>query len=77
MESTAEIVKKLKRRLKIEISFKEINPSYQNVYNKLKNVRINGFRSGKFPKGWLDKRFQKAMHQEAIENILPKCHIYR
>ena len=71
MESRVEVLEKLKRRLILELSLEEIQPVYRNVYSQLRNVRINGFRSGKFPKGWLEKRFKTAMHKEALDNVLP------
>ena len=71
MESTVEVLEKLKRRITLELFPEEIEPVYRQVYSKLRNIRLNGFRPGKFPKGWIDKRFKAEMHKEAIERVLP------
>ena len=72
MESSVEVLEKLKRRVTLKLSLEEIEPVYRQVFRQLRNVRMNGFRSGKFPKGWLEKRFKTVMHQEAIEKVLPE-----
>ena len=71
MESTVDELGKLKYSLDLEISLKEIKPTYDTIYRKLKSTRLNGFRPGKHPKGWLGKRFLSAMHQEAVDRIIP------
>ena len=71
MESTFDELGKLKYSLDLEISLKEIKPTYDAIYRKLKSTRLNGFRPGKHPKGWLEKRFLSAMHQEAVDRIIP------
>ena len=57
MESSVDELGKLKYSIALEISLKEIKPTYDAIYRQLKNTRLNGFRPGKHPKGWLDKRF--------------------
>ncbi len=71
MESQVEELEKLKRRLTIELSLEEVEPHYRNVLRQLRNTRMNGFRPGKFPKGWLEKRFKSVMHQEAVDHVIP------
>ena len=71
MESNVEELEKLKRRLTLELSLEEIEPHYRNVMRQLRSTRLNGFRPGKFPKGWLEQRFKSVMHHEAIENVIP------
>ena len=76
MESTVQVLEKLKRRVTLVLSLEEIEPVYRQVFRQLRNVRLNGFRPGKFPKGWLDKRFKTVMHQEANERVLPRRYVY-
>ena len=71
MESQVEELEKLKRRLTIELSLEEVEPHYRNVLRQLRNTRMNGFRPGKFPKGWLEKRFKSVMHHEAVDHVIP------
>ena len=71
MESNVEELEKLKRRLTLELSLEEVEPHYRNVMRQLRSTRLNGFRPGKFPKGWLEKRFKTAMHKEAVDHVLP------
>ena len=72
MESIVEELGKLKYSVALEISFEEIKPTYNAIYRELKNTRLNGFRPGKHPKGWLDKRFMSAMQKEAVKHIIPR-----
>ena len=71
MESNIAELGKLKYSLDLEIPLQEIKPSYDAIYRELKNTRLNGFRQGKHPKGWLEKRFMSVMHQEAVDRIIP------
>ncbi|MCS5546735.1 MAG: trigger factor [SAR324 cluster bacterium] len=72
MESIVEELGKLKYSVALEISLEEIKPTYNAIYRELKNTRLNGFRPGKHPKGWLDKRFMSAMQKEAVKHIIPR-----
>jgi len=71
MESSVDELGKLKYSIAIEISLKEIKPTYDAIYRQLKKTRLNGFRPGKYPTGWLDKRFMSAMQQEAVDRVIP------
>ena len=71
MESSVEELGDLKYSIALEIPLKEIKPTYDAVYKELKKTRLNGFRPGKYPKGWLDKRFKSAMQQEAVDRVIP------
>ena len=71
MESSIDELGKLKYSLSLDISLKEIKPTYDAIYRQLRNTPLNGFRPGKHPKGWLDKRFLSAMHQEAVDRVIP------
>ena len=72
MESIVEGLGKLKYSVALEITLEEIKPTYNAIYRELKNTRHNGFRPGKHPKGWLDKRFMSAMQKEAVKHIIPR-----
>ena len=72
MESIVEELGKLKYSVALEITLEEIKPTYNAIYRELKNTRLNGFRPGKHPKGWLDKRFMSAMQKEAVKHIIPR-----
>ena len=71
MNSTIEELGKLKYSLALEVSLDEIKPTYNAIYRELKKTKLNGFRPGKHPKGWLDKRFKAAMQQEAVDRVIP------
>ena len=71
MESSVEELGALKYSIALEIPLEEIKPTYDAVYKALKKTRLNGFRPGKHPKGWLDKRFKSAMQQEAVDRVIP------
>lgn len=72
MTKTLNDLGKLKRELVIEIPFEEIKPAYDEVFSQLKTVTLRGFRPGKYPKGWLLKRFSQQMAVEARENVIPR-----
>ena len=72
MQATLEDLGQLKRAFQIEVPLEEIKPAYDAVYQRLHQTRLNGFRPGKFPKGWLDKRFRAVMQQEAVETVIPR-----
>ena len=64
---------KLKRKLSVEVPLKEVQAAYESVYVQLKsNVRINGFRPGRFPRNLAEKRFKSAMASEAMQSLVPK-----
>ena len=71
MESSVEELGDLKYSIALEIPLEEIKPTYDAVYKQLKKTRLNGFRPGKHPKGWLEKRFKLAMQQEAVDRVIP------
>ncbi|MGK5092878.1 trigger factor [Deltaproteobacteria bacterium TL4] len=72
MQTTVQDLGKLKRSIAIEISLDEMKSSYDDVLTKIKGVKVRGFRPGKFPKGWLEKRFKEYMTHEALEKIVPE-----
>lgn len=72
MQATIQDLGKLKRSVALEISLEEIKPTYDTIIRKVKNTRLKGFRPGKFPKGWVDKRFKEFVTAEAVEKIIPQ-----
>ncbi len=71
MESKIDELGKLKYSIALEIPFQEMKPTYDAIFRELRNTRHNGFRRGKHPKGWLDKRFFSVMQKEAVERLIP------
>jgi|GEM_PF-106276 len=64
---------KLKRKLSVEVPLSEVQSTYEEVYQKLRsNIRVKGFRPGKFPRHLAEKRFQAAMSGEAMQSLVPK-----
>lgn len=64
---------KLKRKISIEVPSSEVQSAYEEVYAQINsNLRINGFRPGKFPKHLAEKRFQSLMSGEAMQHLVPK-----
>jgi trigger factor len=64
---------KLKRKLSVEVPLDEVQTVYEEVYQRLRtNVRVNGFRPGKFPRQLAEKRFQSVMAGEAMQTLVPK-----
>ncbi len=63
----------LKRKMTVTVPQDKVKETYNKVYKSLKNkVNINGFRKGKVPQSFLEKRFQKVMRDEAIETLIPE-----
>jgi trigger factor len=73
MQVTVEEVSKLKRKMSVEIPLQEVQGAYEEVFAQIRaNVRVDGFRPGKFPRQLAEKRFKELMAQEAIQNLVPK-----
>jgi trigger factor len=73
MQVNVEEVSKLKRKMSVEIPLSEVQAAYDKVYAEIRsNVRVNGFRPGKYPRDLAEKRFRTLMAQEAIQNLVPK-----
>ncbi len=72
METQLQDLGRLKRSLSIEIPFEEVKPTYKRVLNQVKSTKMKGFRPGRFPKGWVQKRFTEHMQHEATSNMIPK-----
>ncbi len=73
MNVTVDEQDKLKRKISIEVPSSEVQAAYEEVYAQINtNLRINGFRPGKFPKHLAEKRFLSLMSGEAMQNLVPK-----
>jgi len=73
MQVTVEEVGKLKRKMSVEIPLQDVQGAYDEVFAQIRtNVRVDGFRPGKFPRQLAEKRFRTLMAQEAIQNLVPK-----
>ena len=73
MNVTVEDLGNLKRKLSVEIPLSEVQAAYDEVYGQIRsNVRVKGFRPGKFPRALAEKRFKTLMEQEATRSLVPK-----
>lgn len=73
MNVTVEETDGLKRKLAVEVPLSEVQATYDEVYARLRsNIRVDGFRPGKFPRHLAEKRFQNVMKAEALQNLVPK-----
>ncbi len=73
MHVTVEEQGKLKRKLSVEVPLADVQETYEQVYAEIRTqVRVNGFRPGKFPRALAEKRFQSLMAREAVQNLVPK-----
>jgi len=73
MEVTVEDLGKLKRKLSVEVPLSDVAAAYDEVYTRIRsNIRVDGFRPGRFPRSMVEKRFKAMMAQEAMENLVPK-----
>lgn len=63
----------LKRKIVVTVPQEKVREAYNKTYMSLKDkVSINGFRKGKYPQALLEKRFNKAMRNEAVETLVPE-----
>jgi trigger factor len=73
MEVTMEELGKLKRKLTVEVPLNEVAAAYDEVYQRIRtNIRVDGFRPGKYPRHLAEKRFKELMGQEALQNLMPR-----
>jgi len=63
----------LKRKITVTVPQEKVRETYNKTYMSMKDkVSINGFRKGKMPQSLLEKRFNKAMKNEAVETLVPE-----
>ncbi len=63
----------LKRKLTVEVPLSEVESTYNEVYGRLRsNIRVPGFRPGKYPRALAEKRFKELMAGEAMQTLVPK-----
>ena len=73
MQVTVAEQDKLKRKLAVEVPLSEVVSAYEEVYARLRaNIRIDGFRPGRYPRHLAEKRFQSVMAGEAMQTLVPK-----
>ena len=73
MKATVSESDKLKRKISVEVPLKDVQAVYAEVYGKLQtNIRVKGFRPGRFPKNLAEKRFESAMAGEAMQTLVPR-----
>ena len=64
---------KLKRKITVTVPQDIVDKAYDKTYQSLKDsVNVNGFRKGKLPQSYVEKRFNKMMKNEAIETLVPE-----
>ena len=64
---------KLKRKLSVEVPLDEVRAAYEGVFSQLRsNLRVDGFRPGKFPRALAEKRFKDVMAGEALQTLVPR-----
>ncbi|HUJ75711.1 MAG TPA: trigger factor [bacterium] len=73
MQVTVEEQGKFKRKLTIEVPLPEVQSTYDEVYTQIRtNLRVPGFRPGKYPRQLAEKRFKALMAQEALQTLVPR-----
>lgn len=73
MNVTVQEKDKLKRKLTVEVPLEEVKSAYEEVYSRLRsNLRVNGFRQGRYPRRLAEKRFKSLMAGEAMQTLVPK-----
>ena len=73
MKVTVSEEDKLRRKLQVEVPLSEVEATYEAVYAQLRsNIRVHGFRPGKYPRHLAEKRFQSVMEGEAMQTLVPK-----
>ncbi|MCB9480323.1 MAG: trigger factor [Desulfobacteraceae bacterium] len=73
MQVSVEDHSSVKKTLHIEISEDEVKKEMDNAYADLrKNVKINGFRSGKAPRSVLEAKFGKDVNEDVISTLVQR-----
>ncbi|MCP4755171.1 MAG: trigger factor [Proteobacteria bacterium] len=73
LDITIENLGNLKRKITVTVPQDKVKEAYDKCYLSLKDkVNINGFRKGKLPQSFLEKRFKKVMKNEALETLVPE-----
>lgn len=60
-----------KRRVEIEVPYKEVEPHLEKAYRKYqKKIHIDGFRKGKVPLSLIRKKFGEAIQAEVTDELI-------
>ncbi|MBI5118336.1 trigger factor [Candidatus Poribacteria bacterium] len=71
MKVNVETVSTYQKVLTIEIPSETVNAEIENIYSTLSKTAIHpGFRKGKVPRKILEKKYNKSVRNEAIENTV-------
>ncbi|MFP4533709.1 MAG: trigger factor [Desulfobacterales bacterium] len=71
MDVTVEDISSVKKKLHIEVPREEVAKELDSAYDNLKkNARIKGYRPGKVPRSVLERKFQKDVHSEVMQNLI-------
>lgn len=72
MQYNVENLGQLKRAIHLEIPFDEFQSDYKKALTQAKNTRLKGFRPGKFPKGYVEKKAKEFLHLQVLDKRLPE-----
>lgn len=73
MQFSVEELGKLKRKISVEVPLSDVRATYDQVFAQFSGqIRVDGFRPGKFPRHLAEKRFKTVMEQEATRTLVPK-----
>ncbi len=62
-------------KLEIEIPYNEIDTEYKKIKDEwVREVSVPGFRKGKVPATFVEKRFGPSIQGQVIQNLLPKAY---
>jgi len=61
-----------RKQLEIELDAAEVGVYYEEVLREyLRAARIPGFRKGKAPRALVEKRYQKDLHKDTVDKLVP------
>ena len=64
-------VESYKKKIRVEVSSEEVQPSLEKAYRKYQqNVKIDGFRKGKVPLSLIKKRFGAAVEADLADDLV-------
>ncbi|PCI28967.1 MAG: trigger factor [SAR324 cluster bacterium] len=73
LDVSVENLGNLKLKLTISVPKEVVKDTYEKCYRNLKSkVSVNGFRKGRVPQSVMEKRFERHMKQEALEELVPQ-----
>lgn len=62
-------------KLEIDIPFKELDSEYNKIKDEwVREIAVPGFRKGKVPPAFVEKRFRPSIQGQVIQNLLPKAY---